>query len=227
MGNDLDPVAILVAKLSYLVAYWNNVDDATSVPYPNLHERGNALTLDPVAAFEFMPSVIVGNPPFDGDEPASAFLDRALTLLLNKTSKFPRYLGMVMPGAFAKGKRENETVRARLLQNARILEIWEFPEHAVGLCAETPTCVILAEITGGHPSQCHNIRVAQTLSRRVDAVSALRDSGVTTWSYLGSLCLPAADASIQDALAFSVIDDVWAGLATRGPAAGSLVEVVW
>ena len=89
MGNDLDPVTILVAKLSYLVAYWNQVDEAAGVPYPNLHGQGNALTLDPLAAFGSMPSVIVGNPPFDGDKPASAFLDHALTLLLDKKSKVP------------------------------------------------------------------------------------------------------------------------------------------
>src|SRR5205814_1031297 len=109
MGNDLDPVAILVARLSYLVAYWNHMDAIGGVPYPTLNGGGNALTMDPAAVFGSMPSVIVGNPPFDGDAPASAFLDRALTLLACKRGSFPRYLGMVMPGSFIKGKRNQET----------------------------------------------------------------------------------------------------------------------
>jgi hypothetical protein len=230
MGNDLDPVAILVTKLSYLVAYWNHVDDAANVPYPSLNERGDALTLAPVTAFGHLPSVIVGNPPFDGPEPASAFLCRALDLLLNKESEYPRYLGMVMPAAFIKGmQNKNESVRNRLLQHARILEIWEIPEHAIGLCAQTPTCVILAEITDGTPDAEQELRVSQTLSRRGDAVSALRDSGVTTWSYVGSLRLGRPDdgTNLEDALAFSIIDDIWNELTIRNSTASSLVQVVW
>ena len=206
------------------------MDDAAGVPYPTLHEQGNALTLDPLAAFGRMPSVIVGNPPFDGNEPASAFLDRALDLLISKQSDFPRYLGMAgCRGSFIKVKREQETARTRLLRHARILEMWELPEHAIGRCAETPTCVILAEVSNDASEEKQNVRVAQTLSRRDDAVDALRDSGVTTWSYVGNLRIlrNADDAVMQDALAFSVIDDIWEELSTQAQLAGCLVEVVW
>ncbi len=177
MGNDIDPVAVLVTKLSYLVAYWNRVDHASKVPFPILHEGGDALTIDPSVAFNRMPSVIVGNPPFDGPKPASAFLGRALDLLQAKGGDYPRYIGMVMPGAFIKAKREQEAIRDRLLRETQILEVWELPEQAVGLWAEAPTCVIIAELPPAALPPQQTVRVAQTLSRRDDAVRAARRRG--------------------------------------------------
>jgi hypothetical protein len=205
------------------------VDHASKIPFPDLHEGGDALTIDPSAVFKRVPSVIVGNPPFDGPKPASVFLDRALDLLLAKGSEYPRYIGMVMPGAFIKAKREQEAVRGRLLRETRILEVWELPEKAVGLCAEAPTCVILAEIPPAVLPPQQTVRVAQTPSRRDDAVRALQVAGVTTWSYIREMQVDRRSDAVQsnDALAFSAIDDVWVSLSGRGPAASELVEVVW
>src|SRR5262249_27287039 len=124
MGNDIDRVAILVTRLCYLLAYWNKTDLDGNVPFPDLHEGGNALTLDMMSAFGRMPSVIVSNPPFDvQDRPASAFLIRALDILSHTKSTPPSYLGMVMPGAFLTGKRNQKQARQQLLANARILEV--------------------------------------------------------------------------------------------------------
>ncbi len=230
MGNDIDSVAILVARLSYLIAYWNRVDEAKEVPYPVLKEKGDALTLDLKAVFKRFPSVIVGNPPFDlPDHPASEFLDRALTILQGQANGVPGYLGMVMPGAFLKGQKEQEGTRTKLLKQARILEVWELPEHAVGLCADAPTCVIIAEVNGHNPFPGQSVRTCQTISRRNEAVGALRDAGITTWSYVASLRMDqnAAENEVENALAFSPIDDIWSRLLSQNRVVSMIAEAVW
>jgi N-6 DNA Methylase len=230
MGNDIDPVAILVAKLSYLVAYWNRIDEMKSVPFPNLHEGADALTLDLGKTFGRVPKVIVGNPPFDlKGHPASEFLDRALTILRREAKEYPGYLGMVMPGAFLKGHTGQETVRTKLLKQTRILEIWELPEHAVGLCADTPTCVVIAQVSGETSPAELSVRTCQTISRRNEAVSALRDAGITTWSYVAAV-RPSADTKgdiSQDTLALSPVDDIWSRLVAQGPVVRDIAEAGW
>jgi hypothetical protein len=226
MGNDIDPVAILVTELSYLVAYWNRVDEKHGVPFPNLHRKGDALKLDLKETFGRTPRVIVGNPPFDVKGcRATKFLDRALDVLLSEER--PGYIGMVMPGVFLKGVKDQIEGRSRLLGRARILEVWELPEHTIGLCAETPTCVVIAEVIRSQPPVQQTIRICQTFSRQSEAVGILRDEGVTTWSYAGELDTRQTDQdAVHKALAFSPVDDVWSRVSGNF-AFKSLTEAVW
>jgi hypothetical protein len=200
MGNDIDDVAILVTELSYLIAYWNRVDEKHGVPFPNLHRKGDALKIDLKEAFGRAPNVIVGNPPFDlKGRPATKFLDRALDILLSGERPCPGYIGMVMPGAFLKGVRDQIEVRGRLLGRARILEVWGLPQCAIGLCARTPTCVIIAEVSRSKPPPVQNVKVCQIVSAQNEAIQLLRDAGVPTWSYAAQLETTRAD---QDAVDF-------------------------
>jgi N-6 DNA Methylase len=228
MGNDIDPVAVLVAKLSYLIAYWNRLDEKNGVPFPNLHERGNALNLDFGKAFGRTPNVIVGNPPFGvKGQPASMFLDRALSTLLSKVKPVPGYIGIVMPGAFLKAKLEQEAVRTKLLQHARILEVWELPQCAIGLFARTPTCVIIAEVSDGKPVPEQFVRTCQTISAQKKALSALRDHGISTWCYVTDLKPTSTGEDAQDTLALSPVDDIWSRLQAQGRVVSEVAKAVW
>jgi len=231
MGNDIDRVAILVAKLSYLLAYWNRTDLEGSVPYPRLHEGGDALTLELTAAFGRRPGVIVGNPPFDVEgQPASTFLLRALEILSQNQREGPSYLGMVMPGAFLTGEQYQRKARENLLRVARSFDVWELPEHAIGQYAEAPTCVIIAEV-GSKLSTCQLVRVSQTFSRQGDAVSILRDAAVPTWSYIailgGGEDGNGQRPSVRDRLSFSPVDDLWYRTAIHRRSMSMLAEAVW
>ncbi len=227
MGNDIDPVAILVTQLSYLVAYWNRVDEKQAVPFPSIN-KGDALKLNLKETFGRIPSVIVGNPPFDlKGHPATEFLARALTALLSEDRTYPGYIGMVMPGAFLKGVRDQLEVRGSLLSHARLMEVWELPQCAIGLCARTPTCVVIAEVTSGKPPVEQTLRVSQTTSSQKEAIRVLRDTGVPTWYYAAGLDLRRTEQEdLHNALAFSPIDDLWSRIAGHR-SFKAFTEAVW
>jgi hypothetical protein len=226
LGNDIDPVAILMTRLSYLIAYWNRSDAAGDVPYPQLREQ-DALSMDLSSAFGRPPAVIVGNPPFDGPQPASHFLRRAITTLL-AAPKGPRFIGMVMPAAFLKGRREQIDVRRELLKHGRILELWELPEQAIGLCAETATCVVIARIGERAQTEDGLARVCQTFSRQTEAIKLFRDAALPTWSFVtpatGGASLTQASS---EGLAVTSIDDAWITVEQTAPRLSSLCEVCW
>ncbi len=231
MGNDLDRVAILVARLSYLLAYWNMTDLDGSVPYPCLHEGGDALTLDPITVFGRLPAVFVTNPPFDvKGQPASAFMLRVLELLSHTPRNSPAFVGMVMPAAFLTGEQTQKEARRRLLDVARILEVWELPERAIGQYAEAPTCVVIAEVGKSRPGH-EPIRVSQTFSRQREAIRALRDFGVPTWSYVAALgetrSTEGQGSPPMQSITFSAVDDLWDRMGARQRTVSSLASGIW
>lgn len=230
MGNDIDGVAILVASLSYLLAYWNRADSDGRIPFPSLYPGGNALDLDLTAAFGRLPGVIVSNPPFDKKgQPASEFLLRALNVLSHERANFPAYLGIVMPAAFLTGTKNQKLARQRLLEVARILEVWELPEHAIGQYAEASTCVIIAEVGSTRPA-CQPVRALQTYSRQREAVRALRDRAEPTWSYVAAIGREGEEvhgSSAQEGFALSPVDDLWDRMMVSSRSMSMLAEAIW
>ncbi|AMV27552.1 hypothetical protein VT84_24335 [Gemmata sp. SH-PL17] len=217
-GNDLDDVALLLVKLTYLLAYWSRSRGSDGIAYPNI-VSGNALDLDPARAFGIRPSVFVGNPPFDSDEPAGDFLTRAIDFLWRREKGQCGYIGMVLPQGFLKGDQHHQVARSYLLNHARLLEVWELPERTVGDTAEVSTCVIVAEVRAGQAGTPRAVRVEQTFSRRKEARSAIRDAGLPTWSYSAMLGGETITAAPVDSLS---------KLNQPGrPALGDLANVVW
>ena len=84
IGNDRDSVAILVARLTFLLEHVIETRDVRSVPVLDIMEK-NALELTPKLFGLRSLSIIVGNPPFgratDGHQLANKFLLKALDLL--------------------------------------------------------------------------------------------------------------------------------------------------
>jgi len=223
LGNDTDPVAALIAKLSYLITYVSKgVTDEHQVPYPCFKEA-DATRLDFLSTFGKVPSVIASNPPFDAEQPATAFLTHAVKVLAAKKSGNPRYLCMIMPQLFLTGGQQHAEARRQLLAVGRLLEVWEMPEHTVGLHSDHATCAIIAQIGSRAGQQSSAILRVQALrSRRRKAVEAFRDRGVPTWSFLSSH--PARDGA---QFAFSPVDRVWDGLAKTCPRADAFVQADW
>ncbi|MBM4039136.1 MAG: hypothetical protein FJ290_11550 [Planctomycetes bacterium] len=230
VGNDMDRPALLVARLSYVLAYWSQLSPALrDMPIPKVLLEGDALHPGMCARLGMAPSVIVGNPPFGGKNPPGRFLAKALQLLTSHPSRSPRYVGMVMPAAFlVEGKTHGEALDA-LRREARILEVWELPERAVGMYAEHPTCVVIAEVTGAATGRSSIVRVCQTRSRRAEAIRAFKDQGVPDWSYAVQVgALSAGSATRQDArLAFSPLQPIWDELTVADRELRRICESAW
>lgn len=212
-GNDIDPVAILVTKLSFMLAYGESKYD------PELRE-GDATTLNVRERFGQLPSVIVSNPPFDGETRVRLFFEKALEILAEPMS-FPRYLGIVMPQTLLVGGSQYRACRKSLLEKARLLEVWELPDKAVGLHAEEPTCVLIAEFAGAQ-SKGGAVRINQTHSRQLSSIKALRDAGIPTRSFVVS-----GDRCAEGTLSFSPIDDLWGRLRDQRRCLGRIADVCW
>lgn len=235
LGNDLDPVAILLTELSYQLAYLDQAAGTGDIPYPSLKGSHDALEMDIDSLFGVTPSVVVGNPPFDGPKPASCFLEKALRVLTARKSEVPGYLGMVMPKAFLRGTREQRRARERLLGEAELLEIWELPEQAVGLGAEHPTCIVIAKVDPQGPQERKWIRVLQTFSRKRESIERLRDSGQSTWAYAWdrpathwSPNLPPRGEGLGgQPLAASPLDSIWSECSSRSIFTSEICDAVW
>ena len=227
-GNDIDPIAIQVARLSYLLNHVSKGNQDEPIE-PTLIEK-DALKLTE-QDFKLAPSIIVGNPPFSEDpaqrdQIATRFLNKALELLPEGG-----YLAMIMPQSFLDSDRQGcPEVRQKLLENCELLEVWKMPEKSVGLEAEYPTTAILAFRSNGGKNKLP-VRIYQTVSRRKkEAVSAIHEHGRFTFSYIvpniqswrehpKNLILTSPLESLwdglQDCQQLGVITLDWSGITTR------------
>lgn len=181
IGNDQDDIALLVARLRYLLTHWVENRTPTEVPRPRLLNR-DGLELSLHDFDDVAPSVIVGNPPFHasgGDQMANRFLRKALDLLSPGG-----FLGMIMPGGFLKMRRQKcPETRRQLLESCELLEVWELPERTVGVSAEQATCAIIARRIGeGSPAK-HPVLFKAGYSRQDEFVRANRERLRSTWTY--------------------------------------------
>ena len=180
-GNDIDPIAIQVARLSYLLNHVSKGNQDEPIE-PTLIEK-DALKLTE-QDFKLAPSIIVGNPPFSEDpaqrdQIATRFLNKALELLPEGG-----YLAMIMPQSFLDSDRQGcPEERKKLMENCELLEVWKMPEGAVGLEAEYPTAAILAFRSNGGKGKSP-VRIYQAVSRKKEAVSAIHEHGRFTFSYV-------------------------------------------
>jgi len=226
-GNDIDPIAIQVARLSYLLSHVSRGNQGEPIE-PTLIEK-NALKLTE-QDFKLAPSIIVGNPPF-GEDPAQR--DQIATRFLNKALELlPEggYLTMIMPQSFLSSDRQGcPEARQKLLENCELLEVWKMPEKSVGLEAEYPTTAIWAFRSNGGKNKLP-VRIYQTVSRRNEAVSAIHEHGRFTSSYVvpntqswrkhpkNSILTSPLESlwdPLQDCQRVGEITDIWSGINTR------------
>jgi predicted RNA methylase len=214
VGNDIDPIAILVTRLAYLLEHWVRTGEPSNPPEPARLWQTNGLALSASKFPEGLPSVIVGNPPFggqaSGQQRANQFLEKSLDLLSS-----PGYLGIVMPGPFLKQRRDQSApTRERLLRECELIEIWEQPLGTVGLTARQETCVVIARKRpeGNRRSQAATL-FKLTYSSKKSAVRALQEHLRTTFTFVASGLPGRAQAAwIDDAMhriIASPVDTVW------------------
>lgn len=183
IGYDIDEVALLVTKLTYLVAHWTAACSQDDIPNPTCKPR-DALSL---AAADFgneRPTVIVGNPPFESGKTqlANQFLGKAIDLL-----EPGGLLGMILPLGFLKMTREGcPEMRRQLLESCDLLEVWEQPLGAVGLHARQETCVLLARRRGARSRPMAATLFKQTHSSTSGTVRALKEHLRSTRTFAAS-----------------------------------------
>ncbi len=210
LGNDLDDIALQVTRMRYLLTHWVENRTPCDVPAPRLINRdGLELSINDFG--EEPPTVIVGNPPFHpsgGDQMANRFLRKAMELLAPGG-----FLGMIMPAGFLKMRRQNcPETRRQLLRNCELLEVWEMPEHTVGVSADQAVCAVLAQ------KRSETIVPRRTLfkvgySRQHESAKANREHVRSTWTFVasglpGRAELPWGEDPLSRIFA-SPIDAVW------------------
>jgi hypothetical protein len=121
-GNDIDPFTAQLAGLGLLLS---TSEDSWSI------DHGDALEWDWLRTNQ--PNIIVGNPPFETIQGASAsgkrgwyekanrFLEHAIQQLAPNG-----YLAMIMPASFT-SSLASPKLRVQLLKNCDMLELWELP----------------------------------------------------------------------------------------------------
>lgn len=172
IGYDTDEIALLVTRLTYLLAHWTRSATMDDLPEPTCAKR-DAMSLTPAGFAGERPTVIVGNPPFVSGRTqlANRFLGKAIELLAPGG-----LLGMILPLGFLKMTREKcPGARRELLGTCDLLEVWELPKHAVGLQADQETCVVLARRHGSAARSPGATLFKQTYSKAGAAVGAVRD----------------------------------------------------
>ncbi|PKM82968.1 MAG: hypothetical protein CVU89_02235 [Firmicutes bacterium HGW-Firmicutes-14] len=127
-GVELDKFASEVAKLSLLVY---------SIPYGN---RWNIINSDFFQVpLNRKPSIIMTNPPFDYDknkEIAAKFMDKYLDAL-----EPGGIMAIILPATYLEGSKCVKS-RNKLLNSARIYEIWYLPENSFET-SDVPVVVII------------------------------------------------------------------------------------
>ena len=186
IGNDKDDIAVLVARMRYLLTHLIEKRTGDGVPIPSRLLKKDGLTLSVADFGGVVPTVIVGNPPFqpDGsDQMANQFLRKALHLLPPGG-----FLGMIMPAGFLKMRRQKcPETRQQLLNECELLEVWEMPQGTVGLDARQAPCAIVARKAGNLGGSGRNAVLFKTgYSAQTQAVAANRDDARSTWTFVAS-----------------------------------------
>jgi hypothetical protein len=175
-GNDLDQYADLVTQLRYTLAR-ESLGESVAFPFPShfTHQDYDHLNQSDMG---IKPRVIVANPPFaeDGNtQRAAKFIERAFNWL-EEGGQF----AFVLPQSFLTSTTHGiPDARKLLTQHSQILEVWQCPEHTVGINAEQAVCVVLGSV--GKP-QIVIPTVARAVFSRAEA-SNIRENGFLgcTW----------------------------------------------
>jgi len=181
-GNDQDDIALLVARMRYLLTHWVENRTPIDVPTPRLVKR-DGLQISSHELNDVTPTVVVGNPPFHpsgNDQMANRFLRKAIELLAPGG-----FLGMIMPAGFLKMRRQRcPETRRQLLDSCKLLEVWEMPERTVGLVAEQAACAIIAQKSDTVRWPDHPVVFKVGYSRQAESVRANREHLRSTWTFV-------------------------------------------
>lgn len=171
-GNDIDPFTAQLAGLGLLLA---TSEDSWSI------DHGDALEWDWLRTNR--PNIIVGNPPFESIQGASASGERRWYEKANRFLGYAiqrlapnGYLAMIMPASFTSSSAARE-FREQLLENCDVFELWELPIE-VFKDATAQTIVLFAQKQAEkHNSQPIRIRTVQS-----NTINSFKSSAVFTAS---------------------------------------------
>jgi hypothetical protein len=186
-GNDLDRYASLIAQLRYFIASESlgRVSQRPEIfgvlPFPIeanfTHKDYEALNKNDLP---IKPNVIIANPPFveEGKTQKSAkFVQKALEWL-DDGSQF----AFVLPQSFLAGTDLGFSEARKLLdERCQILEVWQLPEHSVGINAEQAVCVVIGAVSP--PQKIFSVSSKAVFSRVKEEVKYIREDGFlgTAW----------------------------------------------
>jgi len=187
-GNDLDRYADLIAQLRYFLASESlgkadEVSQITDVlPFPSkpnfTHKDYEKIGRDDLP---IKPKVIVANPPFAEDgksQKAAKFVQKALEWL-DEGSQF----AFVLPQSFLAGTTLGfPEARELLAERCQVLDVWQFPEHSVGIKAEQAVCVVSGIVS--QPKKIFPLISKAIFSRVKEEVKSIRQDGFLGVSWL-------------------------------------------
>jgi hypothetical protein len=183
-GNDIDPFTTQLAQVTLLT---------TSLSDSWLVSTKDALDLTH-SMFDIQPTVIVGNPPFEGDrklgaratetdentgsskrfQKADKFLIQAIDLLAPGG-----YLGMIVPQSFSVSEAGTQA-RKSLLERCDVLEFWDLPMHIFGDQASVNPMVIFAQKRGESDKLLkHPVRVRSAQGKSLERSGIFSASNVS------------------------------------------------
>lgn len=192
VGNDIDPVAALVTQLRYtLVQETFGQTDLFPTPahFGKQDYRSYSKETLPIK-----PRVIVANPPFAQACPeergngnvqrAVQFVEHALTWLSDGDQ-----FAFVLPQTFLTGSTYGyRQTRKELAERCHLFECWQLPEGVVGLTAQQPVCIVLAEV--GKSISRHTIGKA-ILSRA--SRNVIQENGFLGQAWVAEVAQDSAD----------------------------------
>lgn len=151
-GNDLDRYADLIAQLRYFLAseslgFASKKPEVFGVlPFPLesnfTHENYERLEKNDLP---IKPKVIVANPPFAEEgktQKAARFIQKAMEWLDNGSQ-----FAFVLPQSFLVSTTPGVPQSRSLLdERCQVLEVWQYPEGAVGTTVRQDTCIVIGTI---------------------------------------------------------------------------------
>ena len=180
-GNDLDRYADLIAQLRYFIASESlgSVSKKPEIfgvlPFPIesnfTHEDYEELSKEDLP---IKPRIIIANPPFVEEgktQKAARFVQKALEWLDNGSQ-----FAFVLPQSFLAGTTLGfSQARQLLTERCQLLEVWQLPEHSIGINAEQAVCFVIGTV--GPSQKILSVSSKAVFSRVKEEVKRIREDG--------------------------------------------------
>lgn len=180
IGVEIETLASETARLSLLMY---------GLPY------GNKWKIINTDFFKFEipkpPTIIVANPPFKEsrtDEKAARFVDRYLEILSPGG-----LMGIILPASFLESRKCKAT-RLKLLEKARLLEIWHLPENAFRTSSIAATVILLRKLEQDNSNKDYLVRIIEINKKELEI---FQKTGISSKVYHVNVATWFKDNSIQ------------------------------
>jgi hypothetical protein len=200
IGIDEDPFAVRVARSAQTV---------THIPYDLDWDTRNADFLK--ASFDFQPSIIIANPPFQGqrgrggEEKAALFLRKYIAM-----AQDDGLMGIFLPSPLLQNPSAS-SLRSALLRDCRILELWTLPQNSIPRSGSGIAVLILKKQSFSRTTQ-QTFRVYTTRTRQ-DTL-AFADAQAVSQSYAQQIHRTTEE---NQSLVPSILADTWQRLQQNFP----------